>query len=351
MTSQHFFLATAIICLLLFIISLFVSKTKEGFEPSPSPDQTNPPCPVITCTPPASSFWWDAEPPKQIVSLISGVSFPVIAKTPANSIRSEFQIPFIQYGSIDSSGCVGIDETTGTYTTKTCNKDDNTQLWSIVPVRNVDDLRTIVEKGKNRYSMLRGDDNTLTLPPGVQYGFFMVISKSKDGALALASNGGNITVQTVGNFTSQFWDITKDIPQAYISVYETENLANSTTSYINPQNPEDQRTTVMNPLVPLTAQAGDVYQTVGMGNGIRGGNGKEINLNLNLNSGDILSSLFGGLQTGPGSGMGTDAGTGVDGGAGPEGFNLKTKKKCKTCPSILTDYISKNNIPCYGCNL
>jgi hypothetical protein len=345
MTSQYFFLAAAIICLLLFILSSILSKTqtKEYFNPSPSPSisPTNPPCPVVTCSPPMSDIWWMNEPPKQIVSLISGISFPVIAKTPANSINSDFQIPFIQYGSVQSSGCIAIDENIGTYTTKVCNKDDNTQLWSIVPVRNESDLRTIIQKGQNRYSMLRGDDTTIELPSGVQYGFFMVISKSKDGSFALASNGGNITVQTVGNFTSQFWDITRDTPNASIAIYDTEELLN----HINPSNPQDQITTLMNPLVPLNAQAGDVYQTVGMGaiGGARGGNSKELNLNLNLNGGDILSALFGGLSQNE-----TDA-------AGSEGFNLETiakkTKNCPACPSILTDYISKNNIPCYGCNL
>jgi hypothetical protein len=32
----------------------------------------------------------------------------------------------------------------------------------------------------------------------------------------------------------------------------------------------------------------------------------------------------------------------------PEGFN---NSQCKPCPSILTDYIAKNNIPCLGCKL
>ena len=350
MPSQQFLLVVGIIFFLLFILSLFVSVkyTKEGFNATPSPSTSPSACPVVTCSPPQSQIWWENEAPKQIVSLISGVSFPVIAKTPTSAINSEFQIPFVQYGSIESSGCIAIDVSTGTYTTKTCNQMDETQLWKIVPIRNQADLISIIEKGKNRYSMLRGTDRTITLPSGVQYGFFMIISKAKDGALALASNGGNITVQTVGNFTSQFWDITRDGPQAPIAVYDTEYLQNNIMNYINPQNPADQRVSVMNPLVPLNAQAGDVYQTVGMGaiGGARAGNSKELNLNLNIDSGSILASLFGGAGTGTGTGSGT----------GTEGFNLestsaKKTKNCPSCPSILTDYISKNNIPCYGCNL
>lgn len=313
MTSQHFFLAIAIVCLLLYIISLFVNHNfklmYEGFDPTP------------TCQPVVNNFWWNTEAPKQIVSLITGVSFPVIAKNPLDAINSDFQIPFIQAGDVESSGCIAIDENTGTYTTKPCNNTDMVQLWTIVPIKNETDFKSIISQGKNRYSMLRdGDDTTITLPTGVKYGFFMVISKSKNGVFALASNGGNLTVQTVGNFTSQFWDITKDPGQASISVYDTHDLTRLGTNFINP-------------LMPLNAQAGTIYETAGMQNK----NKKAINLNFNI-SGSQLSSLLDGTTTSKQNSSSTVR----------EGFE---KKNCPACPSILTDYIAKNNIPCYGCNL
>jgi hypothetical protein len=356
MTSQHFFLIVALICLILYIISLFVYR--EGFDPSPSPsDSPSPtsdgtPAPTITC-PPANNFWWETQPPKQIVSLITGVSFPVIAKTPSQAIRSDYQIPFINSGDSSSSGCIGIDDANGTYTTKVCNNNDISQLWLIKPIKNEADLKSIILQGKNRYSMLRDENDTsITLPPGVKYGFFMIVSKSDNGVFALASNGGNLTVQTVGNFTAQFWDLSKDPGVAGIAVYDTNDLTRLSTNYINPQNQIDQRKIGLNPLMPLNAQAGAIYETTGKvqqqqlqqqhQNRPTSINGKEINLNLNL-TGELLSSLFNG-STNP-----TQAGgAAVVTTAGTEGFN---KQACPACPSILTDYISKNNIPCYGCNL
>ena len=316
MFSQKFFLITAIVCLVLYLISLLVKY--ENFDPTPN----------ALCQ--DSGFWWEKEPPKQIVSLITGVRFPVIAKTPTDAIYSDFQIPFVQSGSVESSGCIGVDEITGTYTTQSCDKNNMQQLWVIKPIKNEDDFRSVIEPGKNKYSMLKDDDDTITLPAGVKYGFFMVISKTNNGVLALASNGGNLTVQTVGNFTAQFWDITREPGQAGISVYDTNDLTQLSTSYVNPN-----KTVGLNPVMPLNSNAGDIYRATGEGANAGPNKTSTQGINLNFNvTGDSLSSLF----------TGTGTGTNV------EGFN-KVSKDCPKCPSILTDYIAKNSIPCYGCNL
>jgi hypothetical protein len=208
----------------------------------------------------------------------------------------------------------------------------------IKPVRNEDDLRSIIEPGKNKYSMLKGDDDTITLPQGVKYGFFMVISKSNNGVLALASNGGNLTIQTVGNFTAQFWDITKEPGQASISIYDTNDYTELSTSYVNSQ---DKRNVGLNPVMPLNTEAGSIYKATGEGAnaGPNKTDSKEINLNFNI-TGDSLDSLL----SGPSSSSGSPS-------AVREGFNKNNTKNCPACPSILTDYISKKGIPCYGCNL
>jgi cbb3-type cytochrome oxidase subunit 3 len=331
MCSKKFFLTAAVICFILYIISLFVKIKYENFDPSSG---------SIMC--PDDGFWWEKEPPKQIVSLITGVRFPVIAKNPADAIRSDFQIPFIQAGDVESSGCIGIDESTGTYTKQICDKNNMQQLWMIKPVRNEDDLRSIIEPGKNNYSMLKGDDDTVVLPQGVKYGFFMVISKSNNGVLALASNGGNLTIQTVGNFTAQFWDITRDPGQASISIYDTNDFTELSTSYVNSPSQsqsQDKRNVGLNPIMPLNSQAGSIYQATGEGanEGPNKTEQKEINLNFNI-TGESLSSL---LSDSPSTLPSTVR----------EGFSKNNTKNCPVCPSILTDYISKKGIPCYGCNL
>jgi hypothetical protein len=330
MCSKKFFLTAAVICFALYIVSLLIKIKYENFEATSSRS--------IMC--PDDGFWWEKEPPKQIVSLITGVRFPVIAKNPTDAIRSDFQIPFIKAGDVESSGCIGIDETTGTYTTQVCDKNNMQQLWMIKPVRNEDDLRSIIEPGKNKYSMLKGDDDTLTLPQGVKYGFFMVISQTNNGVLALASNGGNLTIQTVGNFTSQFWDITKDPGTASISIYDTNDYTELSTSYVNSQ---DKRNVGLNPVMPLNSQAGSIYQATGEGAnaGPNKTEQKEINLNFNI-TGDSLASLLSDSPSGTPSASSSTV---------REGFNKNNTKNCPVCPSILTDYISKKGIPCYGCNL
>lgn len=298
-----------------------------------------------SCAPP--TLWWDRMPPKQIVALISGVRFPVVAVTPNNNLRSTFQIPFMRSGSVESSGCITIDDT-GTYTSSMCDNTDNRQLWLIKRISSEADYREVLSKNNNPNSSgyNKGYADTsipIVLPHGISYGFFMVISQSKP-SIALASNGGNLMIQTIGNFTSQMWDITNENGQAEIAVYDTNDLTQFSKGFIN----NNQNNVGINPLMPLNAQAGNIYQATGTGanagptrspSGIQ--NDKNINFNINL-SADSLSSLF--------------AGNGVSTSSNNNSSNtttdsFKNTEDCPTCPSILTDYIKTNNIPCYGCNL
>lgn len=335
MLTKKIFLIVALICIVLFVISLFVKmpwQKEHFFDPTPSCQPTGP--------------WWDRMPPKQIVSLISGVRFPVVAVTPTNSIKSTFQIPFMRAGSLESSGCITIDET-GTYTTGMCNNTDNRQLWLIKPITSEADYREVLSKNTDPYSSgfnknYANETIPIVLPPGVSYGFFMVISQSKPG-IVLASNGGNLMVQSIGNFTSQMWDITNETGQAEIAVYDTNDLTQFSKGFVN----SNQSNVGINPLMPLNAQAGNIYQATGTGanagptrspSGIQ--NDKNINFNINL-SADSLSSLF----------AGNGATTSTNNNSNTTTDSFKNTEDCPTCPSILTDYIKTNNIPCYGCNL
>ncbi len=334
MLNQQIFLVIALICIVLYVISLFVKipwQHKENFY-----DPTDP-----ACQP--SGPWWTRMPPKQIVSLISGIRFPIVAVTPTNSIRSTFQVPFMHAGSVDSSGCISIDET-GTYTTVMCNNTDNRQLWLIKPINSEADYRSVLSSNTDPYSSgfnknYADETIPIVLPPGVSYGFFMVVSQSKPG-IALASNGGNLSIQSLGNFTSQMWDITREDGQAEIAVYDTNDLTQFSKGYVNNNN---QINTGINPVMPLNAQAGNIYRESGIGANVRAStsnqNEKSINFNINL-SADSLASILtggGGSSSTNGNSDGTDS--------------FRNTEDCPTCPSVLTDYIKSNNIPCYGCNL
>ena len=342
MTNKIFFLVLAILCLVLYVISLFVGKNKmkEGFYNSPSSSPSNTPTPspsttpAMICQPAMPISWWDATIPTQIIALSSGLRFPILSTnlTPGSGINYDFQIPVIKPGNTIASGCIGIDDN-GTYKSIICNKDDNHQLWTIKYIRNESDFTTILNANINKYStgINRITNTNIVLPLGVQYGFFMVISKFNP-SLALASNGGNLTVQTVGNFISQFWDITNQPGQPDIAIYKTNEFTNLDTNY----------TGSINPLMPLNANAGNIYKATGQ-DANAGPNqsnptlsGRQINLNINLSSD--------GLSLGVPSGINSSTATNTS-----ESF--AEANDCPVCPSILTDYIAKKNIPCYGCTL
>jgi hypothetical protein len=335
MSEKQLFLVIAIVCLIGFII--FKLFNIEGFENDPTPTIT-PGCPTIQY----SKNWWENEPPKQVVSYITGVRFPVTAIQPNKAIKSPFQIPFIKSGNTEASGCIVVMDS-GTYTTKMCNIDSSEQRWNIVQVNDASTFENLIKNGKDYYSGIR---STLDLPQGVQYGFFMIISE-KDPSMALSSNGGNLTVQRIGNYSSQFWDITKDVGSANIVVYDINENTTFSSNYVN----------------PLSANAGAQYQYPGVSSGsgipsvtgtpsstisatsttsVNSSNVKPFSINLNLNN-DLLGTMFGELETN---------GPGVTLPPSSESFaNTGNNSKCKPCPSILLDYIAKNEIPCLGCKL
>jgi hypothetical protein len=344
LTEKKFFFVAAIICLVLFILSLFIYKT-EHFE---VPTET---CRPSTCTPPD---WWENEPPKQIVSLITGVKFPVIAKEPKMGVTSStqsFQIPFIKTGETSASGCLAYDKE-GTYSTEMCDNNKLTQSWSIKPVKNEDDLRTILRPAyaSQQYSNIKKfniDTDPITLPNGVQYGFFIVVS-TKNPSIVLASNGGNITVKTMGLHTSELWDITKEKPFVELPVYDTNDYTLLSSSYVNGQ----QRGQGM----PLNSNPGAIYQAPGLaGTGTGTGAGARaappnrggINFNISL-GGNSLASLFGGASgTGTsGTDTRTTSTTSTSSPQQSEGFN----PNCPSCESPLLDYIQGREIPCLACN-
>jgi hypothetical protein len=348
MSNQKFFLTLALICLILYVISVFIFKTNnEGFDPTPTNMNS-------VCAP--AGPWWLTTAPKQVISLITGVRFPIIAVRANDAINSPFQVPFMNSGSTEASGCIAIDSN-GTYTTTVCNSSNIQQLWTIKPIMNETDFRNVLKMNTNKFSTGIERDYSdpsiaLPLPQGVSYGFFMVVSQSNP-SLVLASNGGNLTVQTIGVFTSQFWDITKDQGQADIAVYDTNDITQFSKSYTNSNgNIAMDRNVGINPLMPLNVQAGNIYQTTGLG--ANAGPNKQtdkkndkstINFNVNLTA-DTLSSLFTNSGTSGSSGTST---TNPDGSVKDSFTN--GSEDCPACPSIVTDYISKNNIPCYGCSL
>jgi hypothetical protein len=322
MSEKQLFLVIAIVCLIGFII--FKLFNIEGFANEPS---VPPGCPK-------QGNWWDTEPPKQVVSYITGVRFPVTAIQPNKAINSPFQIPFIKSGMTEASGCIVVLDS-GTYTTKMCNIDSTEQKWSIIQVNDATTFENLITKGKDYYSGIRSN---VELAPGINYGFFMIISE-KDPSMALSSNGGNLSVQRIGNYSSQFWDITKDVGSANIVVYDINDNTRFSSNYVN----------------PLTANAGAQYQYPGVSSpspspssssssssGPSSPNAKPFSINLNLNN-DLLGTMFGELET---------AGPGVTLPSSSESFaNTGNNSKCKPCPSILLDYIAKNEIPCLGCKL
>ena len=359
LSEKQLFLVIAIVCLFLLIIFKLVKSQTEGFEVqvfTPSPSTTPSADGVFTPSPNVcanSKNWWELEVPKQVVSYVSGVRFPIHAIDPNKPKETLFQIPYIKSGETDASGCLSI-ETTGTYTTKMCDSNSSEQRWKLVQIKDKTIFSNLLESGKDNYSGV--NQNYDTPAGGIPFGFFMVISES-DKSMVLASNGGNLTVQRIGNYTSQFWDITKDTGNANIAIYDTNHFTNLGSNFTNPLNP-------LNPLNPSTdmtnkdnsnkltslqspTQMNSLNNLTGeTSNGLSSLNKSQpLNINLNLDQKSLMA-LFGSVDTtGPGinniiSSLPSQS---------PEGFN--NNSNCKPCPSILTDYIAKNNIPCLGCKL
>lgn len=336
MSEKQLFLVIAIVCLIGFII--FKIFNIEGFE-DPTPTVSS------GCPTQAPKNWWENEPPKQVVSYITGVRFPVIAIQPNKAINSSFQIPFIKSGNTEASGCIVVLDS-GTYTTKMCNIDSSEQRWNIIQVNDATTFENIIKKGRDFYSGIR---STLDLPQGIQYGFFMIISE-KDPSMALSSNGGNLTVQRVGNYSSQFWDITKDVGSANIAVYDINDTTTFSSNYVNSnvgaqyQYPGLSSTTSGTSGTSTTSGLlpSSTFAPSGTSSTTTSSNSKPFSINLNLNN-DLLGTMFGELET---------TGPGVTLAPTSEGFaNGTSNSKCKPCPSILMDYIAKNEIPCLGCKL
>lgn len=374
MTEKQLFLVIAIVCLVLFIVYKIIYRSIEGFD-TPAPTNTTTLAPTDTptlaptdtptfnqnltdvCPTMPPKPWWETEPPKQIVSYVTGVRFPVHAIKPSDAINSPFQVPYIKSGETESSGCIVI-ENAGTFTTRMCNADSIEQRWKIQKINDEKQYVSLLANGSQYYSS--GSMSTVTLPQGVQYGFFLVTSE-KDPSMVLASNGGNLTVQRIGNYTSQFWDITRDIGNANISIYDIPPETALSQNFTDPRT------------IGAAAGAGSVYQYPGVsgnntstsGFGVSGGVGTgsgtgnsstsrnrngptPYNINVNFDS-QSLMKLFGDVSTtGPGLSGETSATS-----SPPEGFNPNpgSNSSCPACPSILTDYISKKDIPCLGCKL
>jgi len=344
LSDKQLFLVIAIVCLILFIIFKLVHiEAFEDITTPPTEQATEPPipsgCPTLI---PVNKNWWEIEAPRQVVSYITGVRFPIHAIEPTKALLSSFQVPYIKSGETDASGCIVV-ETSGTYTTKMCDSNSKEQLWRIVQVNNKDSFIQLLQAGKNAYS---GANQNYDLASGVQFGFFMVISE-KDPSMALASNGGNLTVQRIGNYTSQFWDITKDIGNANIAIYDTNDLTNLGSNYTNPQSQITSTSfgTAQGSNLSLNSTNPTQSSSLGSLNSVLGSSSNKsqpFNINLNLDQKSLMS-LFGSVDTtNPNVNNVITTATTT-----PEGFN----PECKSCPSILTDYIAKNNIPCLGCKL
>ena len=340
LSEKQLFLVIAIVCLFLLIIFKLVKSQTEGFDGVETP-------PSNVCS--NSKNWWEKEVPKQVVSYVSGVRFPIHAIDPTNAIQTLFQVPYIKSGETDASGCLSI-EMSGTYTTKMCNADSAEQRWKLVQVKDKTIFSNLLQSGKTTYSGI--NQNYDTPASGIPFGFFMVIS-DKDPSMVLASNGGNLTVQRVGNYTSQFWDITKDSGNANIAIYDTNDLTNLGSNFTNPLNPSTVMTNngksnkLQSLQSPTQMNSSSNDLTGETTNGSLSGSNKSQPLNINLNLDQkSLMALFGSVDT---------TGNGINNiisslpSQSPEGFN--SNSQCKPCPSILTDYIAKNNIPCLGCKL
>lgn len=332
LSDKLLFLVIAIVCLILLIIFKLVHI--EGFQDT---QQIPEGCPTLV---PVNRNWWETEAPKQVVSYITGVRFPIHSIEPTKAILSSFQVPYIKSGESDASGCIVV-ETSGTYTTKMCDSNSKEQLWKIVQVNDKASFTQLLQAGKNAYS---GANQNYDLASGVQFGFFMVISE-KDPSMALASNGGNLTVQRIGNYTSQFWDITKDIGNANIAIYDTNDLTNLGSNYTNPQSQMSSTSLGTGPGSNPSLNSTNPSPSTGSLNSLLGSSlnkSQPFNINLNLDQKSLMS-LFGSVDTtNPNVSNAITSAT-----TAPEGFN----PECKSCPSVLTDYIAKNNIPCLGCKL
>ena len=333
LSDKQLFLVIAIVSLILLIIFKLVHI--EGFEDITTPPPIDYPIPSGCPTLMPNKNWWEINAPKQVVSYISGVRFPIHAIEPTKAILSLFQVPYIKSGETDASGCIVV-ETSGTYTTKMCNSNTQEQLWKIVQVNDKDTFTQLLQIGKNAYS---GANQNYDLASGVQFGFFMVISL-KDPSMALASNGGNLTVQRIGNYTSQFWDITQDIGNANIAIYDTNDLTNLGSNYTNPQS--SITSTSINGITTNSSLNSIQSSNATLSPGSSTNKSQPFNINLNLDQKSLMS-LFGSVDTtNPNVNNIITTSTTT-----PEGFN----PQCNSCPSILTDYIAKNNIPCLGCKL
>ena len=338
LSEKQLFLVIAIVCLFLLIIFKLVKSQTEGFvDEIPSPSQS-----ANVCA--NSKNWWELEVPKQVVSYVSGVRFPIHAIDPNKPKETLFQIPYIKSGESDASGCLTI-EKTGTYTTKMCDSNSSDQRWKLVQIKNKDEFSKFLEYGKASYS---GSNNNYETPAGgIPFGFFMVISEN-DKSMVLASNGGNLTVQRIGNYTSQFWDITKDIGNANIAIYDTNHLTDLGSNFTNPLNPSTGMPKGNSNKLQSSTQMNSSSNDLGFtSNASLSGLNKSqpFNINLNLDQKSLMA-LFGSVDT---------TGNAINNiisslpSQSPEGFN--NNNNCKPCPSILTDYIAKNNIPCLGCKL
>jgi hypothetical protein len=362
MESKKIFLVIALTCLIGFVV-LKVLNIEEGFVVTspPASVRTTPPAIVIpdgcpTLTPPN---WWEVEAPKQIVSYVTGVRFPIIALQPTKAINSSFQVPYIKAGDVSASGCIVV-QSSGTFTTKMCYADSSEQKWKIVRVVDSQVFSNLLQAGQQYYS---GISSNSKLPQGISFGFYMVISEI-DPSMVLACNGGNLTVQRIGNYTSQFWDITKDAGNANIAVYDTAPYAGLSNSFILPQTQSNNQSLGQVGQNTLSGVSGlntvpsptNSDGTIATKSAAVAGTGQPFNINLNLDKASLLS-IFGSLDTtGPGVQLPKMSSTGVDKFAdvAPIGYvpsASNTTKKCKPCPSILNDYIAKNKIPCAGCKL
>uniref|UniRef100_A0A6C0E7A9 Uncharacterized protein n=1 Tax=viral metagenome TaxID=1070528 RepID=A0A6C0E7A9_9ZZZZ len=315
MLDKQLFLVIAILALIIVILSKFVLLLNEGFE-DVTPNPNNGLCP--------QKVWWETEAPKQVVAFDTGVKFPLIALEKEKGINSHFQIPFMVSGETDPSGCISVVTEQGTYTSDMCNKNDISQRWRLVQISNVDDYQKVLKAGKEVYSGI----SSYNINQDTQYGFFMVISV-KDPSKSLAHVGSNLSVQTVGPFSSQKWDITKEDPVASISTYDTVKYSSLDNHFLNPKS--------FNPI-----QGGNPTNPY-ISAGQTAMNQKPVSININV-AGEALKSAFG--ITGS-----------SDGQSGENTVLLSEKKmesfnpNCPNCPTILTDYIKNNTVPCHGCNL
>lgn len=312
-------------------------KRIEGFEgeitqtPSTQDSIQNQESEVINqCNP---GPWWKRSAPKQIIALDTGYSFPVIAKEESKGISSLFQVPHYEYGTNDLIGCFSVNQTDGSFKTTECNSDSMNQLWNIVSVPNKEEYIKLLENGRGVYSGLEGDSFYNGLDD-IDYGFFMVVS-AVDPSKVLASGGnqGRLTITTVGKFFNQRWEISNQEPSVYVAVHE-EN--------INSEKPKGG----LNPIQSLNAQPDQPYLTAGKSAMEKVKKNGSLNINLNLNSGDLSKLL--GVEPAPANSVDpNETIVSLNQNGKEEGFD----PNCPSCPSIVTDYIKNNQVPCLGCNL